>query len=399
MATSEATKWPKFAVSVLAALSSSLLLSFIISRRKTKGLIERVRELEASLEASVKNCSAERRGRIRAQQALRKALPQNGTEETKGNSYPMVPIGTVRSCFSTRNGTPRQPVLAPLARACLVLDVSRIPAEAVEGLAEYSHCWILYIFHLNTDLDKLWSQPSRSKFKAKVRVPILQGSKMGVLATRSPHRPCPIGLTVAKVEAVDGHAILLSGVDLVDGTPVLDIKPYLPYSDSIQEATIPKWVVDDHSLVVSSVNFSPDFASSLANCWVEAEKYSLYASPMEFQSLIRQVLLWDIRSLSQRTRPHQAIMENLTNGYTNSNNKSASNNDPDTEIDDGISSGSSSQKASLPRPGDITYHLLLEGIDISYRIDGDSNVVVEKAMLTSSVKNDSRSRSNYMWKK
>ncbi|KAK1322968.1 hypothetical protein QJS10_CPA02g01452 [Acorus calamus] len=205
MATSEATKWPKFAVSVLAALSSSLLLSFIISRRKTKGLIERVRELEASLEASVKNCSAERRGRIRAQQKW-------NTETTCACS-----LGS--------------------------------------GML---------------DLDKLWSQPSRSKFKAKVRVPILQGGKMGVLATRSPHRPCPIGLTVAKVEAVDGHAILLSGVDLVDGTPVLDIKPYLPYSDSIQEATIPKWVVDDRSLVVSSVNFSLDFASSLANCWVEA---------------------------------------------------------------------------------------------------------------------------------
>lgn len=73
-------------------------------------------------------------------------------------------------CFSSfcRNGTPRQPLIVPLARACLVLDSGRVPPQALEGLAEYSHCWILYVFHLNTDLEKLWKEPSRSKFKAKV---------------------------------------------------------------------------------------------------------------------------------------------------------------------------------------------------------------------------------------
>lgn len=65
-------------------------------------------------------------------------------------------------------------MLVPLARACLVFDTGRVPKEALEGLAEYSHCWILYVFHLNTDLDKLWREPSRSKFKAKVSFPILE---------------------------------------------------------------------------------------------------------------------------------------------------------------------------------------------------------------------------------
>ena len=71
------------------------------------------------------------------------------------------------SCFS-RNGTPRQPLLVPLARARLKFDAARVPSASLEGLEGYSHCWILYVFHLNTDLEKLWKHPSQSKFKAKV---------------------------------------------------------------------------------------------------------------------------------------------------------------------------------------------------------------------------------------
>lgn len=67
-----------------------------------------------------------------------------------------------------RNGTPRQPLIVPLARARLMFDTTRVPPASLEGLEEYSHCWIIYVFHLNTDLDKLWKDPSRSKLKAKV---------------------------------------------------------------------------------------------------------------------------------------------------------------------------------------------------------------------------------------
>ncbi|XP_043719992.1 tRNA (adenine(37)-N6)-methyltransferase isoform X2 [Telopea speciosissima] len=295
----------------------------------------------------------------------------------------MTPIAVVQSCFTTRNGTPRQPLLVPLARACLILDSSRVPPAALEGLGEYSHCWILYVFHLNTDLEKLWKQPSKSKFKAKVRVPRLKGCKMGVFATRSPHRLCPIGLTVAKVEAVRGRMVLLSGVDLVDGTPVLDVKPYLPYCDSIPGATVPKWVMEDNLLAVASINFSQEFSSTLANFWATTEKTSLYASPDEIQSLIKQVLSWDIRSVSQRNRPHNVLwkMENCSVGDISS----------DLEGDE-VSSNEGGQFLS----SDITYHLMLEGIDISYRIDVDRNVIVEKASLSPEVHNGIRNRCNYM---
>ncbi|XP_025015322.1 tRNA (adenine(37)-N6)-methyltransferase isoform X3 [Ricinus communis] len=272
----------------LAALSASTAVSFYFCKKKSEILDLKVKELEISLNSSLQKCAAERQGRIRAQQALREALtaePKAGNLE-QTSFYPMAPIGFVQSCFSTRNGTPRQPLLVPLARACLVFNSARVPPASLEGLVEYSHCWIVYVFHLNTDLEKLWKQPSRSKFKAKVRVPRLKGGRMGVFATRSPHRPCPIGLTVAKVEAVQGNTVLLSGVDLVDGTPVLDIKPYLPYCDSIQGAAVPKWVMEDNMLAVASVSFSDGFSSLLADCWETVKKKSLYASSDELQCLI-----------------------------------------------------------------------------------------------------------------
>lgn len=75
---------------------------------------------------------------------------------------------TTIASYWHRNGTPRQPLLVPLARACLVFNTTRVPPASLEGLAEYSHCWIIYVFHLNTDLEKLWKHPSKSGFKAKV---------------------------------------------------------------------------------------------------------------------------------------------------------------------------------------------------------------------------------------
>ncbi|XP_028067260.1 uncharacterized protein LOC114270064 [Camellia sinensis] len=290
----------------------------------------------------------------------------------------MAPIAIVQSCFSTRNGTPRQPLLVPLARARLLFDPVRVPPASLEGLEEYSHCWIIYVFHLNTNLEKLWKHPAKSKFKAKVRVPRLEGGKMGLFATRSPHRPCPIGLTVAKVEAVHEHMVLLSGVDLVDGTPVLDIKPYLPYCDGIQGATVPTWVKADNVLAVASVSFSDSFNATLADCWTKLEKKSIYASPDEFQSLIKQVLSWDIRSLSQRSRPHNSIVNTENDIRGNSNTV-----DLDDDQDDAATNTGGEGVSLLS--SDIIYHLTLEGLDVSYRMVSDGNVIVEKVTLPSRI--------------
>ncbi|KAJ4709398.1 tRNA (Adenine(37)-N6)-methyltransferase-like [Melia azedarach] len=367
----------------VAAISASTVISIYIWK-KVKGL-------ERSLNSALQKCSAERQGRIRAQQALRKALAQSKSENLEMASYPMTPIGIVQSCFSTRNGTPRQPLLVPLARACLVFDASRVPPASLEGLGEYSHCWIIYVFHLNTNLEKLWKEPSKSKFKAKVRVPRLKGEKMGVFATRSPHRPCPIGLTVAKVEAVQENMVLLSGVDLVDGTPVLDIKPYLPYCDSIQGAAVPEWVMVDSKLAIASVSFSGGFFSTLADCWGTVEKKSLYASADELQTLIKQVLSWDIRSVSQRNRPHDSFVK------TGDGNASDNTSDLD-ENHDGETSGCKSDQGPIPSEH-IIYHLILERLDVSYRINSNGNVIVEKVTISSDLPNGKQNRCNYlMWR-
>ncbi|CAI9098691.1 OLC1v1035381C1 [Oldenlandia corymbosa var. corymbosa] len=342
-------------------------------RRKTKGgKAAKIEELEASLKSALEKCAAERQGRIKAQQALRKALVRQNSENVESNSYPMAPIAIVQSCFSTRNGTPRQPLLVPLAKACLKFDSSRVPPSSLEGLEEYSHCWILYVFHLNTDLEKIWKHPSHSKLKAKVRVPRLKGERMGLFATRTPHRPCPIGLTVGKVEAVQGHKVFLSGVDLVDGTPVLDVKPYLPYCDSVDKATVPGWVKEDKLLAVASVDFSQGFSDTLAECWPVVEKRSLYTSQDEFKGLIKQVLSWDIRSVSQRNRPHSSIAKAEPNGMPKDAAvlEKHSENDEEAENVEEVEVSTSSDY--------IIYHLILEGLDVSYRIDVNSNVVVEK---------------------
>ncbi|GAV84229.1 LOW QUALITY PROTEIN: UPF0066 domain-containing protein, partial [Cephalotus follicularis] len=368
---------------------SSCLFSVYYWKRKSRDLTLKIRQLEISLHSSLQKCGAERQGRIRAQQALRKSLAQPNSEIVEKTCYPMLPIGVVHSCFSTRNGTPRQPLLVPLARACLVFDTARVPPASLEGLEEYSHCWII-VFHLNTDIDKLWRQPSRSKFKAKVCVPRLKGGRMGVFATRSPHRPCPIGLTVAKVEAVQRNMVLLSGVDLVDGTPVLDIKPYLPYCDSIQQAMVPTWVTLENTLAVASVSFSEGFSSTLADCWTIAEKKSLYESQDQLKSLIEQVLSWDIRSLSQRNRPHDSLVNT-------GNDKELDNTSYLDDYQDDEASQHGSTGADLPY-GNIVYHMNLEGLDVSYRIDCKGNVIAEKVILSSDIPNGNKNRLNYfMW--
>lgn len=140
-------------------------------------------------------------------------------------------IGIIHSCYKEKFGIPRQSMLAPSATAALEMLPPYNNPDAVEGIDEFSHLWISFIFHQN--IEKGW--------KPKVRPPRLGGNKKtGVFATRSTFRPNFIGLSVVKLENVfidKGRVILnLSGIDIVDQTPVVDIKPYLPYSDSIMNA-------------------------------------------------------------------------------------------------------------------------------------------------------------------
>ena len=142
------------------------------------------------------------------------------------------PVAIVKSCYKTKFGIPRQPGLIAEGRGSIRLLPPFNQPNTVRGLEDFSHVWILFVFH-----DAL-----RETWKATVRPPRLGGdARVGVFASRSPFRPCPIGLSVLRLERVEigGHgniSLEVSGLDLLDGTPVLDIKPYLPYTDSIPDA-------------------------------------------------------------------------------------------------------------------------------------------------------------------
>lgn len=142
-------------------------------------------------------------------------------------------IARIRSEFPTKFGIPRQSGLVDSLRATIVFEPEFRFPEALRGMEGYSHLWLLWQF--SECVGKDWTPT--------VRPPRLGGNKrMGVFATRAPYRPNPIGLSSVKLEEInlhtpDGPVLVVSGADLMDGTPIYDIKPYLAYVDSHPEAT------------------------------------------------------------------------------------------------------------------------------------------------------------------
>lgn len=137
-------------------------------------------------------------------------------------SCPFHPIGFLRSPYAQRIDAPHQPTVAPESgegEARLEL-ASWIPEETLRDLEGFARIWILFLFHRSEG----WAPTVKPPRGPRV--------KRGVFATRSPHRPNPIGLSAVELAGVEGRTLRLRGVDLLDGTPVLDIKPYVPYADA-----------------------------------------------------------------------------------------------------------------------------------------------------------------------
>ena len=144
----------------------------------------------------------------------------------------MEPIARIRTEFPTKFGVPRQAGLVEGLRAAVVFEPPCRAAEALRGIEGFSHLWLIWEF----------SENRRTGWSPTVRPPRLGGNqRLGVFATRSPFRPNPLGLSCVKLERVelstpDGPVLWVSGADLVDGTPILDVKPYVPYADCRPEA-------------------------------------------------------------------------------------------------------------------------------------------------------------------
>ena len=142
------------------------------------------------------------------------------------------PIATLATPYRDKFGVPRQPGLVPAATGRLVFEPAYRREEAVRGLDQFSHLWLIFVF----------SGVAEGEERLSVRPPRLGGNqKLGVFATRSPFRPNRLGLSACRLERIDwedseGPVLVLAGVDLVDGTPIVDVKPYLPYADGIAGA-------------------------------------------------------------------------------------------------------------------------------------------------------------------
>lgn len=175
------------------------------------------------------------------------------------------PIGVVRGPASMKVDAARQPAAAADALGTIQLYPGRNLEHAIEDLEGWEYIWVIFWFHLN----KGW--------RPKVLPPRGPRKRRGVLATRSPHRPSPLGLSALRLERVDGLVLHVRGLDMVDGTPVLDIKPYVPYTDAhpgaasgwleqVRESGRDGLAADP--LPAYRVGFSPRAAEQAA--WVEA---------------------------------------------------------------------------------------------------------------------------------
>ena len=140
------------------------------------------------------------------------------------------PIGKVVSPYRERYGTPRQAVVSDgtmsgaLEVATIELNPQLLSPDALEGLEGFDYVWVVALLHLNQHWNPTVVPPRGPKVRR------------GVFATRAPHRPNPIGLSAVRLERIEGHTLHVRGIDLLDGTPVLDIKPYVPYCDAFPDA-------------------------------------------------------------------------------------------------------------------------------------------------------------------
>jgi tRNA-Thr(GGU) m(6)t(6)A37 methyltransferase TsaA len=171
-------------------------------------------------------------------------------------SYSFSPIGFVRSPFTERREAPRQPSVAAArdVEATIELSPGRDLERALEGMDGWEYAWVLFVFHRNVEEGR--------GVRTKV-LPPRSETKHGVLATRSPHRPNPIGLSAVRIVGVQGLTVRIKNVDLLDGTPVLDLKPYVAYADAYPNARA-GWLEAHDPLPVWEVVFAEPAEAQLA---------------------------------------------------------------------------------------------------------------------------------------
>lgn len=193
------------------------------------------------------------------------------------------PIGILRTDFREKFGVPRQSLMVTEARGVLKLNPVPTYRAALNHLETFTHVWVIFVFH--QEIGRPWAPCTQPPRAGLVK-------DLGVFASRSPRRPNPIGLSALKLERIDyravgGIEIHFSGVDILDETPVLDIKPYIPYADKIDDAGS-GWAVEDSEC--HPVRFSPQSEEALDKT----------QDPSHLKKLITQILERDPRPNLQK---------------------------------------------------------------------------------------------------
>lgn len=213
------------------------------------------------------------------------------------------PVGIVHSPYGEKFAVPRQPNLVKEGKGILQLLPPYNSADAVRGLEQFSHLWLIFQFH----------QIPEREWHATVRPPRLGGNeRIGVFASRATHRPNPIGLSkveLHRVEIKNGDVFLhLGSVDLVDGTPILDIKPYISYADS--EPNADSGFAQTKPEAKLSVEFTEKALQAVRSC----ENFAKFEieNPIEF---IRDIIAQDPRPAYQQGKQSERIYGMLIAGY------------------------------------------------------------------------------------
>lgn len=203
--------------------------------------------------------------------------------------YHVQPIGLVHSCYREKFGIPRQPGLVKSARGAIELLPPCDREEMFKALETFSHIWLQFLFH----------EAVADGWRPTVRPPWLGGQqRVGLFASRSPHRPNFLGLSVVRYLGIrkekGGLFLDIAELDLLDGTPVLDIKPYVPYSDRVEEASNGFVRFAEEKI---AVHFTPE-ADAVCRSYQQEHGRDL-------RTLIREVLEQDPRPASQREKQRE----------------------------------------------------------------------------------------------
>lgn len=308
-----------------------LCMIFLWKARKSRDLhssMERLRRTERDARIKALRLLKQTKTRIEVlepETSSKASAAQAGTPSLQIPSGQVIrPIGVIEGVWPRRNGTPRQACLVPSSRANVVFyPTTRRQSTAslseeeddddeeeesteqrqarIEELGEFSHVWIIFLFHFNTNLHR------QDRVKPLIRPPRLGGRrKIGMYATRTPHRPNNIGISLCKVRSVSNGVLQLSGIDLVSGTPVLEVKPFVRSPLDTAPSSIPAWL--DEALERRSVSFSQQAETVLAHHWTDstAPPKSHYTSAEQVRTFLVETLSYDIRGYRQKVAEEHA---------------------------------------------------------------------------------------------